>query len=77
MSTSAIQGLMRTTRGLDQAAARIAAGSIAPPAQAADPGRPIGRDRVDLVLYERRLEASARVVARTEQVIGGLLDVIV
>ncbi|OEY65231.1 flagellar biosynthesis protein FlgE [Marinobacter sp. X15-166B] len=72
-----LQGLQNSVQGMESAARRIAhAGSAGPEGATRQPGgllEPV----MDLKLYERHAEASARVIRTADETLGSLLDIMV
>ncbi|MEM1433899.1 MAG: flagellar biosynthesis protein FlgE [Pseudomonadota bacterium] len=75
--SSGAQGIERGLRGLEETAAKIA-GATSPEREQDQPREPNSRQQVeaqvDLKLYKRQVQASAKVVETADATIGFLLD---
>lgn len=70
-----VQGILDGMAGMEHAARRIArAGTEASPDTAGE-GTGLVQPVLDLQLYERSVEASARVVKTADETLGTLLDI--
>ncbi|MFO8142968.1 MAG: flagellar basal body rod C-terminal domain-containing protein [Marinobacter sp.] len=71
--SSGIQGIQDGMVGMENAARKIARGGVDGP-QGAGAGN-LAEPLIDMILYERSVEASAQVVKSADETLGTLLDI--
>lgn len=69
-----IQGIQDGMVGMENAARKIARGGVDGPQGSAGAGN-LAEPLIDMILYERSIEASAQVVKTADETLGTLLDI--
>lgn len=70
-----VQGIVDGMAGMEQAGRRIARGGVDGPRGSASESGGLVQPMLELRLYERGVEASARVVKTADETLGTLLDI--
>lgn len=70
-----VQGIQDGMAGMENAARRIARGGVDGPQGTANGAGNLAEPMIDMILYERSVEASAQVVKTADETLGTLLDI--
>ncbi|KPQ28187.1 MAG: Flagellar hook protein FlgE [Marinobacter excellens HL-55] len=70
-----VQGIQDGMVGMENAARKIARGGVDGPQGTASGAGNLAEPLIDMILYERSVEASAQVVKTADETLGTLLDI--